>query len=147
MPLEKYSPSDPIQNYAGDLKLYPTGLIARTIQAVFPSCRIFREQIANEEDEDTDFTNMVFFCKKSSNSPVSFRDPVPLDYLRSKSRENYLVPKHEIDPAIFVTIPKKGARVLIEKKVGLLHKYLDRGALEHWAIMRQVIPDTVWENW
>lgn len=90
---------------------------------------------------------MVFFCKKSSNSPVSFRDPVPSDYLRSRSRENYLVPKHEIDPAIFVTIPKKGARVLIEKKVGLLHKYLDRGALEHWAIMRQVIPDTVWENW
>jgi hypothetical protein len=28
-----------------------------------------------------------------------------------------------------------------------LYKYQDRGALEHWAIMRKVIPDSVWENW
>ncbi|KAJ5381632.1 uncharacterized protein N7496_004060 [Penicillium cataractarum] len=134
-------------NYAGDLKLYPTGLIARTIRAVFPSCRIFREQLADKSDETQDFTNMVFFCKKTSDTPVQFRDPVPSDFLRSKSRENYLVPKYEIDPAVFATIPYKGRPVLIEKQVGRLHKFLDRGALEHWEIMRKVIPNSVWENW
>jgi hypothetical protein len=90
---------------------------------------------------------MVFFCKKSSNTPLQFRDPIPSDFLGSKSRENYLVPKYEIDPAVFATIPKKGKAVLVEKQVGRLLKFRDRGALEHWEIMRKVIPDAVWENW
>lgn len=145
--MKEFKFANRMQNYAGDLKLYPTGLIARTIQAVFPSCRIFREQPANKDDETQDFTNMVFFCKKSSNTPVQFRYPVPSDYLRSKSRENYLVPKYEIDPAVFATIPNKGRPVLIEKQLGRLHKFQDRGALEHWEIMRKVIPAAVWENW
>ncbi|KAJ5176687.1 uncharacterized protein N7482_002564 [Penicillium canariense] len=134
-------------NYAGDLTLYPTGLIARTIQRVFPSCRIFREHQAGQDEENPNFTNMVFFCKKSSRTPVQFRDPVSSDFLRSKSRENYLVPKHELDPAIFATIPHKGRSILVEKEVKRLHKFQDRGALEHWEIMRKVIPAAVWENW
>lgn len=133
-------------NYAGDLALYPTGLIVRTIRAVFPSCRIFREEPTGE-GEDTDFTNMVLFCKKSSNTPIQFRDPVPADFLRSRSRESYLVPKHELDPAIFASWPKAGRSLLWAKEVGRLHKYQDRSALKHWAIMRQVLPDAVWENW
>ncbi|KAJ5689477.1 hypothetical protein N7462_003869 [Penicillium macrosclerotiorum] len=133
-------------NYAGDLELYPTGLIARTIQAVFPTCRIFREDAPSEDNENNNFTNMVFFCKKNS-SPLQFREPVPSDFLRSKTRENYLLPKHELDPVIFATIPKKGRHVLVAKEARRLHKFQDRGALEHWEIMRKVIPDAVWENW
>jgi hypothetical protein len=133
------------QNYAGDLTLYPTGLVVRTIQAVFPSCRIFREAPAGNE-EDAKFTNMVLFCKKTSGQ-LQFRDPVPADYLGSKSRESYLVPKHELDPTMFSTWPKGGRRVLIDKEAGRLHKYQDRSALAHWSIMRNVLPDAVWENW
>ncbi|OQE39770.1 hypothetical protein PENCOP_c006G04835 [Penicillium coprophilum] len=133
-------------NYAGDLTLYPTGLVVRTIKAVFPSCRIFREAPGGD-DEDTDFTNMVLFCKKSSNTPIQFRDPVPADFLRSKARESYLVPEHEIDPAIFAHWPKGGRSLLWAKEVGRLHKYQDRSALKHWSIMRKVLPDAVWENW
>lgn len=128
------------------MTLYPTGLIVRTIRAVFPSCRIFREEPTGE-GEDTDFTNMVLFCKKSSNTPIQFRDPVPADFLRSRSRENYLVPKHELDPAMFASWPKGGRSLLRAKEVGRLHKYQDRSALKHWAIMRKVLPDAVWENW
>ncbi|KAJ6072279.1 hypothetical protein N7467_010364 [Penicillium canescens] len=134
-------------NYAGDLTLYPTGLVVRTIQAVFPSCRIFREQAPVGSDENTDFTNMVLFCKKSAGTPLRFRDPVQADFLRSKSRESYLVPKHELDPAIFASYPKNGRALLWEKEVGRLHKYQDRSALAHWGIMRKVLPDAVWENW
>ncbi|KAJ5104901.1 Spermine/spermidine synthase family protein [Penicillium alfredii] len=133
-------------NYAGDITLYPTGLIVRTIQTVFPSCRIFREEPPTEEDQDANFTNMVLFCKKSAGK-LRFRDPVQEDYLRSKSRESYLVPKHELNPALFATVPKNGRHCLIAKEVKRLHKFQDRGALEHWAIMRKVLPDAVWENW
>ncbi|KAF7718814.1 Uncharacterized protein PECH_005854 [Penicillium ucsense] len=134
-------------NYAGDLNLYTTGLIARTIRAVFPTCRIFREQLPIDENDVSDFTNMVFFCKKSSTTPLAFRSPVSADYLGSRARETYLIPKHEIDPAIFETIPENGKRLLIQKEVGLLHGFLDRGALKHWGIMRQVMPAVVWESW
>lgn len=136
-----------LQNYAGDLTLYPTGLIVRTIQAVFPTCRIFREQAPSKDDENPNFTNLMLFCKKSSNTPLRFREPVSADFLRSHSRENYLVPKHELDATTFASIPPKGRPVLIDKEVKRLHKFQDRGAIEHWQIMRKVLPDAVWENW
>lgn len=90
---------------------------------------------------------MVLFCKKSSSTQIQFRDAISSDFLRSKSRQNYLVPKHEVSPAVFASIPKGGRSVLIADEVKRLHKYQDRGALEHWSIMRKVIPDAVWENW
>ncbi|KAJ5280139.1 hypothetical protein N7478_005511 [Penicillium angulare] len=133
-------------NYASDITLYPTGLIARTIQAVFPSCRMFRETEANNND-NSDFTNMVLFCKKTTGSTITFREPTQADYLGSKSRESYMVPKNEMDASMFSTIPPAGRRVLVEKELGRLHKFQDRAALEHWEIMRKVLPDAVWENW
>ena len=90
---------------------------------------------------------MVLFCKKNADAPLRFREAVPADYLGSKSRESYLVPKQELDAAMFATVPPKGRRLLYEKGVKGLHKFQDRGALEHWEIMRKVMPDAVWENW
>ncbi|KAB8074356.1 S-adenosyl-L-methionine-dependent methyltransferase [Aspergillus leporis] len=131
-------------NYAGDLSLYPAALTVRTIEAVFPSCRMFREDAGDEANGD--FANMVIFCKKSSDTPLRFRDPVPADFLDSKFRETYLVPKHEIDPAIFKGV-KGGQSVLRAKDTGKLYRWQDQGALEHWGIMRKVLPASVWENW
>ncbi|KAJ5785894.1 uncharacterized protein N7503_011106 [Penicillium pulvis] len=134
-------------NYASDITIYPTGLVVRTIRAVFPSCRIFRESEANQDDSTSDFTNMVLFCKKSKDSQLQFREPTSADFLGSKSRESYLVPRHEIDFSLFDTVPKGGRRLLVDKEVGRLYKFQDRAALEHWEIMRKVIPAAVWENW
>ncbi|RAL06073.1 spermidine synthase [Aspergillus ibericus CBS 121593] len=132
-------------NYAGDISLYPAALTVRTIQHVFPTCRIFRE--ASDSDLTTDFTNMVIFCKKSAATPLTFRNPVPADFMGSKFRQTYLVPKQEIDISRFEPIEKGGRRFLLSKETHLLHKYQDRAALEHWNIMRHVLPDLVWENW
>ncbi|KAL4901539.1 hypothetical protein BDW74DRAFT_160087 [Aspergillus multicolor] len=137
-------------NYAGDTSLYPTALSIRTIKSVFPTCRLFREDATPEVGPD--FTNMVIFCTKST-APLIFRDPVPEDFLGSRFRARYLVPKHEVDAAQFENVGLEdgpqghGRRVLVDKEVGRLHKYQDRGALEHWAIMRTVLPDAVWEGW
>lgn len=48
---------------------------------------------------------------------------------------------------MFASYPKTGKYLLRAKEVGRLHKYQDRSALKHWAIMRKVLPDAVWENW
>jgi len=90
---------------------------------------------------------MIIFCKKSSATPLTFREPVPSDYLGSNSRRSYLVPKHEVDVSRFADHHHHGRPVLIAKETGRLHKYQDRSALEHWGIMRDVVPDAVWENW
>ncbi|KAL4808764.1 S-adenosyl-L-methionine-dependent methyltransferase [Aspergillus unguis] len=134
-------------NYAGDLNLYPTALSIRTIKAIFPTCRLFREDASSEVGPD--FTNMVIFCTKSSShlAPLKFRDPVPADFLESRFRARYLLPKHEVDASRFETVEAGGRRVLHAGETGRLHKYQDRGALEHWSIMRTVMPDRVWEGW
>ncbi|KAL2822185.1 S-adenosyl-L-methionine-dependent methyltransferase [Aspergillus cavernicola] len=137
-------------NYAGDLTLYPTSLTVRTITAIFPTCRIYREEATSEVGPD--FTNMVIFCTKSttfssSSTALTFRDPIPADFLGSRFRSRYLLPKHEVDQARFENVEQGGRKLLYEKEVGRLHKYQDRGALEHWAIMRTVLPEAVWENW
>lgn len=129
-----------IQNYAGDISTYPARLVVHTIQAVFPNCRMFREL----PDEGSNFTNMVVFCKIST-VPLRFRAPVPEDYLRSKAREMYLLPKHEVDPAVFEAGDDRV--VLRANETGLLKKFQDQSAIAHWHIMRQVLPAVVWESW
>lgn len=90
---------------------------------------------------------MIVFCKNSAASPLKFRDTVPADFLGSKSREAYLMPKHEIDPAIFENVERGGRHVLRNAELGRMKKFQDRSALAHWRIMRQVVPDKIWENW
>lgn len=90
---------------------------------------------------------MVVFCKKSSATPLKFREPVEHDFLRSKAREAFLTPKHELQVSRFADIEHHGRSVLIAKEADRLHKYQDRGAIEHWKIMRDVMPALVWETW
>lgn len=52
-----------------------------------------------------------------------------------------------MDAGRFEAVEAGGTAVLREKEMGRLDKYQDRGALEHWAIMRTVLPDRVWEGW
>ena len=135
--------ADFLQNYAGDISTYPTRLAVHTIQAVFPNCRMFREL----PDEGSNFTNMVIFCMSSKATPLGFREPVPGDYLRSKAREMYLMPTHEVGPTVFDAAAADDRVVLRANETGLLKKFQDQSAIAHWRIMRQVLPAVVWENW
>ncbi|CRG87645.1 hypothetical protein PISL3812_04665 [Talaromyces islandicus] len=136
-------------NYAGDLSLPGAGLIVRTIRSVFPQCRIFRENDGLEKS-DTDplgFTNMVIFCKKSSQAPLTFRAPNEGDYLGSKSRESYMYPQHEIDPKLFDGAnDMTDQQILQVGKTSLIEAYHLQNAIGHWNIMRGVLPAKVWEN-
>ena len=130
-------------NYASDLAMPASSLIYRTITSTFPSCRVFREDEAPAPGvKPQDFTNMVFFCRKS-NMPVTFRKPREADFLGSGARREYLVPRHEIKPEEFVG----NGDVLRSGKTKQLEKWQAQSALGHWRVMRTVLPDAVWENW
>lgn len=134
-------------NYAGDFALPPPAVVVRTIREVFPSCRIFREHPRDEEVFETaksDFTNMVIFCTKLSMG-VTFREPTQRDLLNSPSREAFLVPKHEVREEDFLVGREEG--VLLRNDTVKLEKWHQTSALGHWAVMRTVLPDAVWNNW
>ena len=133
------------QNYAGDISLYPAALIVRTIKAVFPTCRIFREDITTEENPN--FTNLVVFCKKSTATPLRFRNPTKADFLGSSIRSAHLLPKQEIDPARFQKVEEGGLPVLPANKIEGLAAHHDRSAIAHWRIMRTILPNHVWSYW
>lgn len=112
---------------------------------MFPTCRVFRESAASEDT--LNFTNMVVYCKKNAATPLSFRAPTQADYLRSKSRESYLVPKNEVELSTFDHTDKVGRRILVAKETEGLRRFQDQAAIAHWKIMRTVLPAAVWEYW
>ncbi|KAI5357119.1 putative S-adenosyl-L-methionine-dependent methyltransferase [Septoria linicola] len=105
-----------------------------------------------EEEEPSDFLNMVVFCR-NSRRPISFRQPTPADYLGSLSRKHYMLPKPEWEIPFPEQISSAGGGSDKEKA------NLDPGdesswagqqvesAKRHWRIMREVMPDAVWELW
>ena len=138
------------QNYAGDLSLPAPSYVLQTIFSVFTACRIFREVLPDDSFDggQTDFTNMVVFCKHpSSRTPLKFRQPAVPDLLGSQVRKQFLYPRPEleIDPAVF-SLGGPG-QILRRGQTAQLERWHQRGAVGHWAIMRTVLPAAVWENW
>lgn len=136
-------------NYAGDLTLPSTRLVLNTIHAIFPSCRIYRDQPAPTSlaPGEPDFINMVVFCVKTSSAPITFRQPRQEEYLGSIARQNFLYPKDELEVKYQYVPVEEGGRTMGRKDVGELEKYHEEGAVSHWRIMRTVLPDRVWEGW
>ncbi|KAF5008463.1 hypothetical protein FDECE_5252 [Fusarium decemcellulare] len=134
-------------NYAGDFSLPAPQMIYRTIKQVFPSCRIFREsprEEANVEKWGSDFTNMVIFCRKTAGD-ITFRRPVPSDFLRSRARQAFLAPQHEVREQEF--LDGKDTDILTRNRTGKVTKWHQKSAAGHWKIMRSVLPDKIWEQW
>lgn len=130
-------------NYAGDLAMPSASIVYRTITSVFPSCRAFREEAAPAAGtKPDDFTNMVFFCRKTA-IPVNFRKPIEADFLGSRFRREYLMPKHEIPSSAF----ELNGSILKRGKTKELEKWQSKSAIGHWRVMRTVLPDAVWINW
>lgn len=135
-------------NYAGDFALPSPAVVVATVRAVFPSCRIFREHPRDEEalrKTGGDFTNMVIFCTKLSGRPVEFRAAGEGDLLNSPSREQFLVPRHEVLEEDFVVGAGEG--VVKRNDTGKLERWHRTSAVGHWGVMRSVLPKEVWENW
>lgn len=134
-------------NYAGDFALPPPAVVVRTVREVFPSCRIFREHPRDEEvlrQGGGDFTNMVIFCTKLTTG-IEFREARSRDLLNSPSREQFLVPRHEVRDEDFLVGMEEG--VLRTGDTGKLERWHRQSALGHWKVMRSVLPEVVWQEW
>ncbi|KAL2197934.1 S-adenosyl-L-methionine-dependent methyltransferase [Corynascus similis CBS 632.67] len=138
-------------NYAGDFALPPPRIVVNTIKSIFPACRIFREHPRDEEafaKSGGDFTNMVIFCtKQADDATIAFRLPGERDLLNSPSREAFLLPRHEVREADFLVNEEEAGGVLMRNETERLEKWHEVSAAGHWAVMRTVLPDAVWEAW
>jgi hypothetical protein len=138
-------------NYAGDISLGSTRLVLNTIHAVFPSCRLFRDQKRADDwkEGDPDFINMVVFCVKSeAMAPIRFRKATEEeDFRGSIARANFLQPRAELEFGFQGQREEEGGKVMRGADVGELERWHERGAVSHWRIMRSVLPDGVWEMW
>ncbi|PTB64607.1 S-adenosyl-L-methionine-dependent methyltransferase [Trichoderma citrinoviride] len=136
-------------NYAGDLMLPTSKTIVRTIMKNFPTCRLFRENPPDKRavaETGTDFTNLIIFCRKVDK--LTFRDPVPGDYLNSPSRQSFLTPQHEISPRDLFAIGKdEEGSVLYRNGTDKASEGQQANAAGHWAVMRTALPARFWENW
>ena len=88
---------------------------------------------------------MVLFCRARSAAPITFREPLERDFLRSGARKAYLVPRHEIALAAFDL--EDGGDVLRRNDTGRLVATQTRSAVGHWNVMRTVVPGKIWELW
>ncbi|TVY46767.1 Polyamine aminopropyltransferase [Lachnellula occidentalis] len=135
-------------NYAGDLLLPSARIIVQTIRTIFPTCRVFRESEPSPEmiaADGRDFTNMVIFCTSAADA-VTFRHPREADFLGSGARKMFLMPQHEVDERVFAEVKADGG-ILSRNDTERFKNWQQKSALGHWAVMRTVLPDMVWDNW
>ncbi|KAF1816687.1 spermine/spermidine synthase [Eremomyces bilateralis CBS 781.70] len=133
-------------NYAGDLELPSAKMVLNTIHTVFPNCRIYRDSPPDPDGET--FINMILFCVKSEDSKLTFRKPELADHGDSLGRQRYIPPNPEWEIAIDLTSDEaRSAGVLRRGQEAELERHQIGSALAHWKIMRNVLPDIVWETW
>ncbi|SMY23006.1 unnamed protein product [Zymoseptoria tritici ST99CH_1A5] len=138
-------------NYAGDLALPLSRLVLHTISKTFShQCKLYRDSPLeskshlNANDTEEDFLNMVVFCRNSPGE-IKFRKPVKGDFVGSRTREAYMLPKKELE--IEFPMWEEGKGVLEEGEVGMWEGQQQESAMRHWGIMRKVLPGVVWELW
>jgi len=91
---------------------------------------------------------MVIFCtKQADDATIAFRLPGERDLLNSPSREAFLLPRHEVREADFLVNEEEAGGVLMRNETERLEKWHEVSAAGHWAVMRTVLPDAVWEAW
>lgn len=135
-------------NYAGDLSLPLTKLVLNTIDVAFKGqCKIFRDSPLETKshlnsNQEEDFLNMVIFCRNAPGQ-ISFRRPVKADFISSKSREHYMLPKAELE----IQFPRQNSKVLNVGDERIWSGQQADSAIRHWRIMRKVLPHVVWELW
>ncbi|CAE7119427.1 unnamed protein product [Rhizoctonia solani] len=151
-------------NFAGKLGSDPAHAILNTLLSVFESCRVFHDKVIYESGkepaagEHDDFLNMVYFC---SNAPaLKFRDPTEKDFLGSFLRQHILTTVDQREVAFAdirgnATAPvgkplpdvQGEAQWILKDGDERLGEWQKSTGLEHWAVMRHVMSDDIWESY
>jgi hypothetical protein len=98
---------------------------------------------------------------------ITFREPTESDFAGSIARRNHLPPPKELEieydfsPDDEMTSVQDGLsesekrrrekeirkNLLTVDSMGAFAEKQKKSAVDHWGIMRTVLPDAVWENW
>ncbi|KII94950.1 hypothetical protein PLICRDRAFT_197034 [Plicaturopsis crispa FD-325 SS-3] len=136
-------------NFAGKLDSDASRAILITLRQHFPQCRAFHDSFEQmtEEKLRTEFINMVFFCTRSPN-PLTFRPARQGDYLNSYLREHVLssLPQREVDLSQILG-EKDPQQWVLTDSLNSLGEWQKAEAFHHWKVMRDVLPDFVWETY
>lgn len=141
-------------NFAGKLASDSSQAILVTLLRAFVQCRAFHDRIEpiSQEEFHTHFVNIVFFCSPSP-TPLIFRPAVEEDYLHSYLRRHILssLDEREIthaqirDNSIWSAATEE--KFVLTDAHNALNTWQEEEALEHWKLMREIIPDVVWETY
>ncbi|KAF9226671.1 hypothetical protein BS17DRAFT_775953 [Gyrodon lividus] len=142
------------QNFAGKLASQSSRAVINTLLKAFGQCRVFHDLLEPVSDEHlySDFLNMVFFCSPSP-VPLTFRPSVEADYLRSYLRRHVLssLDKREVSISqvrgSIVWSKETEDKFLLTDLNNRLDEWQREEALEHWTLMRRILPDIVWETY
>lgn len=128
-------------NFAGNIKSHASNVVLATILETFPSCRAFEDG-----PPSSDYRNIIILCS-AGRSPIRFRNPVEGDYLpypspaiRKRVLETFR--DFEIDLSQFKT-----GEILLDSTVKVLDDAQKQGAIEHWYMMKETLPDSTWSSY
>ena len=96
------------------------------------------------------FKNVVVFCTKNADRPLTFRKGTPADWLGSFARRDFVPPASDLEIKLADIRGQskwKETEILRRGEEAKIEKFHREAAVKHWAIMRTVLPDKIWETW
>ncbi|KAG1783081.1 S-adenosyl-L-methionine-dependent methyltransferase [Suillus placidus] len=141
-------------NFAGKLASDSSQAVLVTLLRAFGQCRAFHDHVEpiSQEQFHSHFVNIVFFCSPSP-TPLTFRPAIEEDYLHSYLRRHILssLDKREInyaqigDSSIWSATTEE--KFILTDAHNMLNMWQEGDALDHWKLMREMVPDVVWETY
>ncbi|KIJ31255.1 hypothetical protein M422DRAFT_186191 [Sphaerobolus stellatus SS14] len=140
-------------NFAGKIATDPARAIYLTLQRSFDNCQAYHDHLDAEFDEMNPFFNVVFFCMADRNATLKFREATADDHLGSYLRKHVLngLPKRGLEASKVLGDPELLAsgteKWILRDSNNRLAEWEAADAVEHWAVMRDVLPDIFWETY
>lgn len=127
-------------NFAGNIASPAAHLVIATILSSFPFCRAYEDGPPAGA-----FRNIIVLC--SATSHLTFRAPVRADYLKYPSPA---IRKRALETFQDYEIDLRGTdrtRIVQDVNLEILERAQYTGAVEHWLMMKYVLPNSTWAIW
>ncbi|KAG8945488.1 hypothetical protein FRC04_000773 [Tulasnella sp. 424] len=142
-------------NFAGYLVSDASRAILATLEESFEMCRIFHDRIEEADaplSKDDEFINMVFFCTQSPSIELSTREPEHEDFVDSHLKrylftrfEKLEIPRERILGSEFSPVNTNREAYILTDEWNILAVVQRKTAVDHWKLMREVLPAETWE--
>ncbi|KAG8895077.1 hypothetical protein FRC00_008043, partial [Tulasnella sp. 408] len=142
-------------NFAGYLVSDASRSILTTLEESFELCRVFHDRIEEIDSglsKDDEFINVVFFCTQSPSIDLSIREPEDNDFVNSHLKrylftrfEKLEIPSERILGSEFSPARTHREDYILTDQWNILAVAQQKTAVDHWKLMREVLPAETWE--